>query len=71
MQPYQERVVSELAEVAFNLGKLKVFLQSPAFKALDPLDQFLLETQARAMEQYVWVLTERVARFKIPAQEKA
>lgn len=65
VEPHQQRVVDELAELEvkrINLGK---FIGSnPIFVTLTPLDQSLLTRQHGVMLEYEAILTARVANFK-------
>ncbi|WP_370281583.1 hypothetical protein [Pseudooceanicola sp.] len=63
LQPHEERVLAERAELADKCVKLEAFIVSDAFKAVDILDRDLLEEQHNAMTVYLAVLDRRIARF--------
>lgn len=69
MQPYQERVIAEQAELAYRLTKLSAFISKgvPAFEALDNEDQRLMRRQREVMLEYHEILGDRIARFKVTA----
>lgn len=64
LQPHQQRVVGELAELDNRLVKLKAFVElnksNPAFPAYE---MSLLRAQIPAMEKLATILEERVACF--------
>ena len=63
LEPWQQRVVAELAELKDKLGKLSMFMQSDAFKHSDQHSQHLLEQQYMCMASYADVLQERISLF--------
>jgi len=63
MQPHQQRVVDEKAELNERLGKLLAFFQSPVFDGLSEAERSRLRNQARFMDGYAAVLEERIAAF--------
>lgn len=63
LQPHQQRVVDEKAELDERLGKLHAFLKTGIFKSLPDEDQILMDRQARAMRMLSGILGERIARF--------
>lgn len=63
LEPWQQRVVEERAQLADRLDKLGVALNSPKVKAMDPRDRKLLFEQDLAMDTYLKVLDKRIARF--------
>lgn len=63
LQPHQQRVVAEYAELDDRLRKLCTFLESDRFAGLDAEDRDLLEKQAQAMRMYANILTVRIERF--------
>lgn len=67
MQPHQERVVTEEAELSDKLNKLGAFIHGEVFKALPVEDQQLLQEQDDHMRLYAHVLRQRIERFKIEA----
>ena len=64
MQPHQQRVLEEKAELNAKLEKLKVFLAGPVFKTLEPAEQMRLIQQCAIMVDYSSVLGKRIAAFK-------
>lgn len=73
MQPHEERVIVEKAEIDDKLAKLKEFCfdpGSPVFKALEPIDRDLLEDQYTVMERYSKILGDRIFRFKNTPMQK-
>lgn len=63
LQPHEERVLTERAELAEKCVKLEAFIVSDAFKSVDILDRDLLEEQHNAMTVYLAVLDRRIERF--------
>jgi hypothetical protein len=63
MQPHQERVIAERAELDQRLGKLLKFLDTDLFFVLDPAEQARMHRQAQLMSGYSDVLGERIAAF--------
>lgn len=63
LQPHQQRVIVEHAELQEKLGKLDGFLRSDALKALDEVDQEHLWVQRGVMQDYLRMLELRIARF--------
>ena len=62
--PYQERVVSELEQRQAELTKLRAFIASEKFRAVERGERQRLMRQEAAMTELVTVLDERVAVFK-------
>lgn len=63
LQPHQQRVVTEKAELDEKLAKLLAFFQTPIFAGLSEAEQSRLRNQARFMDGYAAVLEERIAAF--------
>lgn len=63
MQPYQERVIAEKAELDERLAKLRAFFETEAFTELDNAEIERLQRQAVFMSAYSEVLRERIAAF--------
>jgi hypothetical protein len=63
LQPHQERVVAEHAELTERIGKLLAFFQTDLFTTLSEAEQSRLRNQARFMDGYAAVLKERIAAF--------
>ena len=67
--PHQERVVSELEQRQAELTKLRAFIASEKFRAVDRGERQRLMRQEAAMTELVTVLDERVAAFKAEAPQ--
>lgn len=63
LQPHQQRVVAEKADLDEKLAKLLAFFQTPAFRGLSVDEQSRLHSQAAYMKGYSTVLGERIAAF--------
>jgi hypothetical protein len=63
MQPHQQRVVDEKAELSDKLGKLESFTGGPIFSGLPPAEQARLARQLLIMQLYEQVLSERISAF--------
>jgi hypothetical protein len=63
MKPYQERVVTEKAELDVKLDKLLTFINADTLAKLDPAEQERMRRQAQHMTAYAQVLGERIAAF--------
>lgn len=64
MAPHELRVVAELQELVDKRQKLSVFISTGTTFSSIPLDQqILLRAQLGVMEQYEYILNERVNRF--------
>ncbi len=63
MQPHQQRVVDEKAELDDKITKLKAFTEGGVFQSLDKLDKDLLESQLVVMVPYSAILSQRIGRF--------
>lgn len=69
LQPHQQRVIDEKAELDERIGKLREFIcSSPIFKQLPDPERGRLYRQQTAMEAYSGVLGERIAAFEPPAE---
>ena len=65
MADHVERVIAERDMLEEKIEKLAWFMVgSPAFKAMDDLDQTLLRAQIGAMHTYSHILHARITRFK-------
>lgn len=64
MKPYQQRVVQEKSDLDEKLERLRVFIGTDEFDALDHAEQQRLEKQLWAMRDYSGILNERIAAFK-------
>lgn len=63
MQPHQQRVVDEKAELDDKISKLTVFTGGDIFKSIHQEDQDLLIDQLSLMAKYSQVLEKRISRF--------
>jgi hypothetical protein len=63
LQPHQQRVVAEKADLDEKINRLDAFLQSTTFNNLEPADQELLSEQVVHMRDYSAVLQLRINRF--------
>lgn len=66
MQPYQQRVIEEEAELESKLGKLMIFRKSDQCSFLPVEQRELLDMQYYAMELYSHVLGMRIKSFNAP-----
>lgn len=63
LQPHQQRVVTEKADLDERLGRLLAFFQTPSFEFMAEPERSRLRNQARFMEGYSAALKERIAAF--------
>jgi hypothetical protein len=63
LQPHQQRIVDEKAELDEKRAKLVAFFDTTAFAGLDVAEQIRLGEQADAMRTYSDALGERIAAF--------
>jgi len=63
MQPHQERVVTEKAELDEKLDKLKKFILGSVFPTLPVDERRRLNYQFDIMEKYSGILGERIHAF--------
>ncbi len=64
MQPHQERVVNEKAELDGRLSKLKDFIDTnPHFVPLPQDEKDRLIKQSEVMKEYSDILDQRIAAF--------
>lgn len=63
MQPFQQRVVDEKAELDEKLVKLIAFFDMDLFASLPSDEQDRMKRQASAMTDYSVVLGERINAF--------
>lgn len=64
LQPHQERVVKEKAELDEKLSKLRLFFTSDTFAMVNVEEQERLRRQESAMHTYSEILGERIDRFE-------
>ena len=63
MQPHEERVATELGELNEKRDKLGEFLKGDLFKSLSNAEQNRLTRQKDVMDQYAFILAERIYNF--------
>jgi hypothetical protein len=63
MQPHQQRVVDEQAELEGKRAKLQSFFGTPIYAGLPEDEQWRLARQHDVMEAYSNILDERIAAF--------
>lgn len=63
LQPHQQRVVEERAELEDKLGKLQAFITGERFAAVPDAEQGRLVLQHNIMNAYSLVLEMRIAAF--------
>jgi hypothetical protein len=63
LQPHQQRVITEKAELDSKIINLKTFLKSETFKEISFNEQQRLIKQQVLMDLYSEVLGERIAAF--------
>jgi hypothetical protein len=63
MQPHQQRVVDEKAELDERLAKLVDFTRTSIFAGLDAEERNRLDQQAATMAMYSDILGDRIAAF--------
>lgn len=63
LQPHQQRVVEERAELETKLGKLQAFITGERFASVPDDEQGRLVLQHHIMNSYALVLEQRIAAF--------
>jgi len=63
MQPHQQRVIDQAAELDERLGDLVSFLPTPLCLSLPFDERSMLSRQAQVMAEYSAILHERIAKF--------
>ena len=64
LQPHQQRVVEERAELEDKLGKLQAFITGERFATVPDAERGrLVVLQHKLMEAYALVLEQRIAAF--------
>ena len=66
LQPHQQRVVDEKAELSEKLDKLESFEGGAVYASLSPAEQSRLTRQLLIMKLYGQVLAERISAFPKP-----
>lgn len=64
LQPHQQRVVDEKAELDKKIAKLSPFIGTTTFTQLKPMERMLLREQLFFMEQYALCLKTRISHFQ-------
>lgn len=64
MQAHEQRVVDEFKDLVDKLGKLVAFIDSDTFTSLPEEDRRLLVLQSASMATYIYILEQRIDRFK-------
>ena len=64
MAPYQQRVVTEEADLTAKVQALSAFLDGDTFKTLSENERRLLEEQYRYMVGYQLTLRQRIRLFE-------
>lgn len=63
MEPHQQRVIGEKAELDDKIAKLTAFFDTDNFKSLKPDEKNRLQRQCMIMNDYSIVIGERIAAF--------
>lgn len=63
MQPYQQQVVTERNELLEKIERLATFLTPETYHGLDQSERTHLVRQLLAMDDYRFVLDQRIAAF--------
>jgi hypothetical protein len=63
MQPHQQRVVDEKAELSDKLDRLEAFKGGAIWLSLPPAERIRLNRQLLIMRLYEQVLAERISSF--------
>jgi len=63
MQPHQQRVIDEKAELSERLDKLEAFHNTAVYAGLPAAEQSRLTRQLYIMKLYEQVLSERISAF--------
>lgn len=63
LQPHQQRVVEERAELESKLGKLQAFITGERFASVPEAEQDRLVLQHHIMTALALVLEQRIAAF--------
>lgn len=67
MQPHEERVVAERADLELKIDRLRSFIRDSRFERVSRFNRFLLLSQLEVMSSYATILTERIRLFSQPA----
>lgn len=63
MKPHEQRVLQEQADLDEKIARLRGFMNTDTFAAIDHTDQVLLRWQYNSMCAYSQALASRIARF--------
>lgn len=63
MQPHEQRVINEKAELDERIQKLNAFVRGDVFFNLAYIEQMRLCRQLTVMREYSTILYERIANF--------
>jgi len=63
MNDFEERVLSEQADLSEKMQKLSTFMYGKVFPTLPAVDQGLLMVQYPQMEAYSVTISDRIERF--------
>jgi crAss001_48 related protein len=66
MSTPKQRVVEERSDLLVRVAKLRAFMGTAPFLALDSRQRVLLADQADVMDQYLKILWERLTLMKDP-----
>jgi hypothetical protein len=61
---YVQRVVEEHAQLVERISKLDSFMGMLDFERVSIRQQFLMQKQIAAMQEYAWILNERIKDFQ-------
>ena len=64
LKPWQQRVIDEKNELDERVTKLSIFIESPAFKEVDIMEQNRLRIQLELMLELQDVLLARIRVFQ-------
>jgi hypothetical protein len=63
LEPFQQRVVAEKAELDMRIERLRAFLTTEIFASLDQAEQGRMTQQLSVMRDYSDILGERIRAF--------
>lgn len=65
MEPFQQRVIDEKAELDAKIDALESFMTTKVFRELDRAEQRRLFIQSSVMDAYSAILYDRICNFKV------
>lgn len=68
LQPHQQRVIDEYAELIARCDKLHAFIFSSKYSELSNIEQYLLRKQYDTMIAYCGALALRLSLWGIPTE---